>query len=235
MTKDHIRRVGLNARSLDDFFRYAKLDGINLIEINPGAFDKNGSDMIWTYNKGIWKINRDVAKRIQDTAGEHDIQVQLHIPYEETNDPTKEKGLCQAVKGHHQALLDRYKMLNDLLSEYSIGMVITTHPPSYLLKNGPVCSLAQALESGRQFYFALDEMIKEQGFGFKVGIENVSDPKNHHAEAGYDIAHLRDLLGNTEEIGLTVDAGHRLLAKNMSVSRMFALAPIVNLHFHLYN
>jgi hypothetical protein len=227
----HVRRVGFHAKYLDEFLRLAPLEGVNLVELKPGHFRRHGVEL-YTYNDGVWAINRDVAAKIRDVAGEHDIQVQLHLPYEDAIDATKEEGLCQAIKANHPVILDRYKVLSDLHDEFDIGRVITTHPPAYLIRGEQVADMVTASEHGRQLYFELDTLIKERGMQFRLGIENVPDPKIGNACLGYEMRQLKDLVGYTEEIGFTVDAGHRLLSENMSVTQMFALRPVVNIHFH---
>lgn len=225
------RRIGFHVKSLEDFKRFLVFEGVNLVEIKPQFWKRNNNE-IYSYKNGLFRINKKMASSIKEVAEDRNIQIQLHLPFTKKNDINDEEGLCQGIKEHHGKLLDRYKMLAELYDKYNIGKVITVHPPTYIRNKKQVCTITQALEYGRELYFALDNLIKDNNYKFKIGIENLADPKKDSADLGYEVFHLKKLLGETEEIGLTVDTGHRLLAEHMSVKEMFALAPIVNMHFH---
>jgi hypothetical protein len=123
-------------------------------------------------------------------------------------------------------------MIADLYNEFGIGTVVVMHPPQLITKEDYVCSYHDGIEYGREFLYALDVERKKNNWGFKVGLENMVPPKERSVTLGYTPKQLKALLGNTETIGLTVDSGHRLLAKDMSVAKMFSIAPVVSLHFH---
>ncbi len=225
------RYVGFHARSMDEFERLANLSEVNLIEIKPDKFRKYG-DQLYTYEKNKFRVNEDLASRIQQIAIETDIRVQLHLPYAQKIDINEEVGLCQAIPEHHRILLDRYSLIEELNQRYSIGKVVTVHPPSWKIRGLQVCSMIDAIEYGRELYYKLDKLIKRKNYTFKVGIENMSDPKEDTATLGYELYQLEQLLGNTEMLGLTLDTGHRQLNENQSIRAMFAKALIVNMHFH---
>lgn len=226
------RRIGFHVKSLDEVRRIANLKGANLMEIKPSFFKDRDCPELYTYENGIFKINHDTAKEIKDVAEENNMQVNLHLPYARKVDINEEDGLCQALKEHQSRILQRYEMLSDLYNNYKIGEIVTVHPPTYMKDGKLVAEMRDAKEHGRELYFALDELIREKGFKYKIGIENMPDPKRDSADLGYEVKHLKHLLGETENIGLTVDTGHRLLADKMSIAKLFALAPVVNMHFH---
>ena len=74
--------------------------------------------------------------------------------------------------------------------------------------------------------------MREHGWEFKVGVENMIAPKGDSMNLGYSVSQMKHLLGNTKNIGINVDSGHRLLSDEMSVAELFGIAPIVSLHFH---
>ena len=242
LTKEHNpnRKIGFHVKNLDELKRFAKMPGVNLAELKPWFWTKDNKPL-YTFEKGVFKPNKEILKQVRDISQEHDIQIQIHPPYESSLNPELEEGLCQAVEEHWQPLLDRFKMFGDIQAEYGIINVTTIHPPNYMINGQTICDEETALIKGNAFYAKLDKLLldlEKQGCDYKIGVENMSDP-NHlsgaligHAAVGYNIIHLKRLLRGTEKLGLTVDAGHRLLSKEMSVSQMFALRPIENLHFH---
>jgi len=228
------RRIGFHIKSVPELNRIGDIEGVNLVELKPDKMKKNGGEL-YSFEDQKFKINEDLAKRIRDFCQKRDIQVQIHLPYENCSDPNKETGLCYGIKEHHQLLLDRFKMLAEMYNQYQIGEVVVIHPPQLISKGIQLCSYHNGLEHGREFLYSLDQEKKAQKWGFDIGLENMGDPKKDSHTLGYTPAHLKHLLGVTESIGLTVDSGHRLLSEDMSVSAMFSLGEVVSLHFHTNN
>jgi len=210
--------------------RVVALEGVNLVELKTQFFGTRGGAELYTYENGLWGINRDTASDVRQIADDNDVKVQLHLPYTKTVDIGKEEGLCQGLREHHDAIIDRYKMIAELYDQYGICDVVTVHPPAYRVGGRTVCTKDEALKAGNELYRRVDELMPD--FGFKLGVENMPNPGKDYANLGFEVKHLLALLDGTEHIGFTVDSGHRLLAGNMSVLYMFAKAPIVNLHFH---
>jgi hypothetical protein len=225
------RRIGFHVKSLNDLKKALRIQGINLVELKPDKLRKNGADL-YAFDGKKFRINEKVAKKIRDFCQERDIQIQLHLPYEKKVDPNVEEGLCYGIKKHHLRLIDRFKMVNDLYTQYGIGKIVVMHPPQLVSNGELLCTYNEGLEYGREFLFELDNLRKSKGLDFKVGVENMIAPKQGYVSLGYNPPQLKHLLGNTETIGLTVDSGHRLLSEEMSVLEMFGIAPIVSLHFH---
>lgn len=225
------RRIGFHIKRLDELFRIGTIEGVNLVELKPDKMRENGNEL-YSFNDKIFNINKDLAKQISAFCEDKDIQMQIHLPYENSVNPNKETGLCYGIKEHHPLLLDRFKMLAELYHEFKIGKVMTIHPPQLISKGRKLCDYHDGLEHGREFLYALDKERKLNDWDFKVGLENMAGPKKDSQTLGYNIAHLKQLLGETETIGLTVDSGHRLLSKDMSVAQMFSFAQVVSLHFH---
>ena len=225
------RRIGFHIKSMEELDRIGNIEGVNLVELKPQGMARNG-DRLYSFDGTNFKINKELAKQVRDFCGEKNIQVQLHLPYENSTDPSEERGLCYGIKEHHSLLLDRFKMVAELYGKYRIGKVTVMHPPQLISRGIKLCSYHNGLEHGREFLYALDRERKSGGWQFDIGLENMAGPKEDSHALGYDISQLKHLLGVTETIGLTVDSGHRLLSEDMSVSRMFSLANVVSLHFH---
>lgn len=225
------RRIGFHVKSISDLEKAGRIDGVNLVEIKSDKLKKNGAEL-YSFDGKKFRVNERVAEKIRHFCEERDIQIQLHLPYEKRVDPKVEEGLCYGIKKHHPKLMDRFKMINDLYTQFGIGKIVVMHPPQLISNGETLCTYNEGLEYGREFLFELDNLRKSRGLDFKVGVENMIAPKEENICLGYNPAQLKHLLGNTETIGLTVDSGHRLLSEEMSVSEMFGIAPIVSLHFH---
>jgi hypothetical protein len=194
---------------------------------------KNG-DTLYSLEGGKFIVNRALAKEIGDFCKAEGLQVQIHTPFEKKIDTSVEEGLCMGIKSHHTLLLDRIRAYADMHAAHGIGSVVVMHPPQLYSKDAKICTFQDGLEYGREFLYMADTWRKEQHVEslIRIGVENMVPPKKAGATLGYTIKQLKQLLGNTETIGLTVDTGHRLLAKEISVAQMFSIAPVVSMHLH---
>ncbi len=225
------RRIGFHVKSMNELKRIGKIPGVNLVELKPDKMRKNGDEM-YSYERGAFRIGRGIVREIGEFCKAEGLQVQIHTPFEKKIDASVEEGLCMGIKAHHPALLERVKLYADLFTQFGIGSVVVMHPPQLYSKDAQICTFQDGLEYGREFLYMVDAWKKQQRMEFKVGVENMVPPKKAGATLGYTIKQLKQLLGNTETIGLTVDTGHRLLAKEMSVAQMFSIAPVVSMHLH---
>lgn len=227
-----MNKIGFHARNIEELERVINIEGANLVELKPDKFRKNNQN-IYFFNGNDFVIDNVIASEIKRLCDKKNITVQIHLPYEKKKNSTKETGLYQADRNHHDLLLKRYEMIGELYSLYGIGAVITTHPPAFGFNNKQFCSEDEALQAGREFYAKLDMLIKEKNYQFKVGIENLVAPKESGTmNIGYTPRQIDKLIGRTSEIGITVDSGHRLLNDKMSVGKLFSKGMIVNVHFH---
>ena len=228
-----VNKIGFHARSTEEFLRVIRIEGVDLVELKPQKFHEKNDASIYYFDGEHFEVNEDLVKKIARLCDGKGITVQIHLPYEKTCDPSIEGGLCQAVRRHHGLILARYAMFGEMLRKFGIGSVLTTHPPAFQFDGVPFCSEEDALEIGAELYFKLDRLIKHQGYGFQVGIENVVAPKSSGASSvGYTPKHIDQLIGNTSRIGITVDTGHRRLNDEMSIAKLFSYGQVVSLHFH---
>ena len=228
MTELH--RVGFHVKSMDELKRLVGL-GVNLVELKPDKMARAG-DELYSFDGQKFTINQPVAQEISDLCQKHDVRVQLHLPYEKKNDPSEEQGLCYAVREHHWLLMERFRMVAELHESYKIGEVVVVHPPQIVAGGQKISSHYDGIELGRTFLHYLDMEIREHGWEFEVGLENMAAPKKGSITLGYDVRQMKELLGNTKKIGITVDSGHRLLSEDMSVAKLFADRPVISLHLH---
>lgn len=223
-------RVGFHVKSMAELKRLVDL-GINLVELKPDKMARAG-DVLYSFDGKKFEINEPIAQEIGDLCKEHDVQVQVHLPYEKKNDPSEEQGLCYAVREHHELLMDRFRTVAELHEAYKIGEVIVIHPPQLVASGEEICNYHDGIELGRTFLHYLDMEMRNPDWDFKVGVENMISPKKDSMNLGYSVSQMKYLLGNTKNIGINVDSGHRLLSDEMSVAELFGIAPIVSLHFH---
>ncbi|MCK4670037.1 MAG: hypothetical protein KAT43_02445 [Nanoarchaeota archaeon] len=226
--------IGFHARSMEELLRVVSFKKVNLVELKPDYIQRRSRVSLYEYQDGKFTINHKVAEEIREICYRHYIaQIQLHVPFETKNDPSEEKGLCYANKEHHDTLIARFEMINELYEKYSIGAVAVVHPPAFRLEGKEVWSIDEAIAAGRKFFARLDALIKERRYKFKVGIENMVNPKKSGSSCiGYLPNQIDKLIGRTSEIGINIDSGHRLLAHEMSIARLFSYGDIVSMHFH---
>jgi hypothetical protein len=228
-----MQRVGFHVRGMEEFERVISLEGVNLIELKPEKFKKRDGIDLYTFDGERFTINETVVPFLQRKCEEKGVIAQIHLPFEKKHDPTVEHGLCQGDIKHHDLLLARYDMFGEMLDKYGIGTVLTTHPPANGFRGKILWSVEELLEVGRELYAKLDKLILEKGYKFKVGLENMVAPKKTGTACiGYLPEHIDKLLGNTSEIGITIDSGHRRLNDDMSIAKLISYGKIVNCHFH---
>ncbi|MEA3514429.1 MAG: hypothetical protein U9R34_03060 [Nanoarchaeota archaeon] len=226
-------RIGFHARNWAELERVVNIEGVSLVELKPDKLKERDNIQMYFYDGKSFVINEPIVKEIKAMCDEKGIHAQIHLPFEKKYDDSEERGLCQAEISHHPMILARYEMFGRLLDDYGIGYVLTTHPPSFGFGKKQLWSEQQSLEAGIELYAKVDMLIKEKGYRFKLGIENMMLPKKSGPiNIGYKPEHIDMLIGNTSEIGITVDSGHRRLNDEMSVSKLFSYGHVVNVHFH---
>ena len=226
-------RIGFHARNWAELERVVNIEGVGLVELKPEKIRERDNIEMYFYDGKSFVINEPVVKEIKAMCDEKNIHVQIHLPYEKKCDDSEEQGLCQAEISHHPMILARYEMFGKLLDDYGLGYVLTTHPPAFGFDCKQFWSGQQSLEAGIELYAKVDMLIKEKGYRFRLGIENMVLPKKSGPiNLGYKPEHIDKLIGDTSEIGITVDSGHRRLNDEMSVAKLFSYGHVVNVHFH---
>lgn len=226
-------RIGFHARNWAELERVVNIEGVSLVELKPDKLRERDNIEMYFYDGKSFVINEPVVKEIKAMCDEKGLSVQIHLPYAKRHDDSEEQGLCQAEISHHPMILARYAMFGRLLDKYGIGSVLTTHPPAFGFDSGQLWSEEEALEAGIDLYAKVDRQMKEKGYRFKLGIENMVMPKKSGiGNIGYNPRHIDKLIGSTSEIGITVDSGHRRLNDEMSVAKLFSYGHVVNVHFH---
>ena len=226
-------RIGFHARNWAELERVVNIEGVSLVELKPEKLRERDNIEMYFYDGKSFVINEPIVKEIKAMCDEKGICAQIHLPFEKKNDSSEERGLCQSEISHHPMILARYEMFGRLLNDYGIGSVLTTHPPTFGFGRKQLWSEQQSLEAGIELYAKVDMLIKEKRYRFRLGIENMVLPKKSGTGSiGYKPEHIDKLIGNTSEIGITVDSGHRRLNDEMSVSKLFSYGHVVNVHFH---
>lgn len=228
----HKNKIGFHVKSMSDLERLTNIKGVDLVELKPDHLRRNNEELYY-FDGHDFSLNERRLDKISKLCSKRGIEVQIHMPYEEKVDPLVEAGLCQTERTHHHKLLKRYEMYGEMLIQFGIGTVLTTHPPLIKVDGEQIWSEDEALETGKEFYAEVDRLIKKNNYNFKVGIENVVAPKDIGTSyLGYNPKQIDWLIGNTSEIGITVDTGHRLLNDEMSINKLIGYGEVVNCHFH---
>jgi len=233
---EEAHKVGFHASGEEEFSRVARIKGVNLIELKPGKFAKEGNPL-YIYDGNTFEINHRVVEELERFAKTRDIALQIHLPYERSHNPKKESGLCASDRAHHDRLLQRFDMIGQMHERYGVGNVVTIHPPAYMFDGTEKWTKEEALDAGREFYSRVDALMKEKGYSFRIGLENMVLPKNGEgargtSSLGYVPWHIDDIIGDTSKIGITIDSGHRRLNDEMSIAKLVSYGEVVNLHLH---
>lgn len=230
---------GFHVRSLEELIKVLEA-GANVIELKPYHMALSGFPLYEYFGDpghegSRFKINKTNAKEIRKLT--KNCQVQIHIPYEESATPDQEVGLCQTLERHQKTILQRFDLIEKLRTKYGIGKVVTMHPGLFRYidhEHGPVKILSEekALEANKEFFQTIDPYFGNR-WNFKLGVENVTEPKDLHASLGYTTKQLRFLLDGTSNLGLTIDTGHRNLTNELSVKELMSKFPVFNMHLHM--
>ena len=228
-----MHRIGFHVRNMKEYDLVTNLRGVNLIEIKPESFERKDNVQFWRFNGKDFIPNLNLISYVSGQCARKDIDIQIHMPFETKHDSYFEVGLCQADRLHHDLLLKKYDMIGNLNAWHGFGKTLTVHPPAFMFKGEKMCGVGEALDAGRELYWRLDQLKKQKGYEFKVGLENMTPPKNKGTSMlGFTPKHLDFLIGDTSGIGITMDSGHRNLSNEMHISTLFRYALIVNCHFH---
>lgn len=221
---------GFHVRSLEELTKVLDA-GSNVIELKPYHMQRSGFP-IYEYDGHHFHINHKNAKLVHKLAKRNKAQVQIHIPYEEHGIPNEEIGLCQTVRTHRKTIFERFKLIEKLRFKYNIGEVVTMHAGLVKYNNTILYSEHEALDRNQEFFLELDQFLEEKCH-FKLGVENVTSPKDMYASLGHTTDQLMYMLQDTKQIGLTIDTGHRNLTEDLSVKELMATFKVHNLHLHI--
>ena len=221
--------LGFSVKSVDEIIRVLFL-GVNMIEIKLERLAKSGLPL-YNYDNPLFVPNwQNIAKLKEITKG---VAVQFHLPVENIINPQKEKGLNISIPEHHNIVIDRFMMLEKIYHAFGSGSVLTLHPPLISAKGKILIGKKKAIKNAKLFFDKLDRIRREQGHKTIIGMENMTDIKTGAGNLGFLPRHFKDILIDTRTIGLTVDVGHRRLAKDFRIRDFLALGiQIVNFHFH---
>ena len=225
-------RIGLHARNPDELYRVMNIPGVDVIEIKPHGFNRDEKTALYFYDGKKFTPNHSFLSELKKISDNKDIQFQLHTPFETHVNTKHEMGLCQAIESHHDLILSKYELYGNINKEYGILDNITTHSAAFRLNKKDICSVKDALNLGVKLYGEIDKLIKINDFKFNLGIENVVKPKEDYGAVGYTPRQIDMLMGNTSNLGITIDTGHRNLNDEMSIAKLFSYGEVVNVHFH---
>lgn len=221
--------TGFSVKTRKEFDRVLAF-GINFIEIKIDKF-KNDGVQFYEFKGGSFVWNEciyDFLLRRLNKAGRGDIAISFHLPIEKCIDGRKEVGLNICIPEHHEMLLRKFIMFEEAYQATGVGEILTVHPP--IIPSGRE---GRALKNARIFLERLDEIRLMNMHQTLIGFENMTDPKLNMANFGYKPGHFKAMFKNTRTMGLTLDTGHRLLAKDFSMRGALKLGiPIVKFHFH---
>lgn len=223
--------VGFSVRSLEELMRVILL-GINMVEIKLEKFASSGFPLYVYKKRHFYPITKNInlIKKICTDSG---VSVQFHLPIENTLSIDIETGLNTGVLRHHNPYSERYLMFEEIYQKDGLGTILTVHPPLAKANSKIIHSEKRLIENSRIFYEKHDERRIRENHQTIIGLENQTDMKIDSGNLGYLPRHFKIILRNCRTFGLTVDTGHRRLARNFSISEFLATGlPFVNFHFH---
>lgn len=226
-----LQRVGFSVRDMQELERVVAI-GANMAEIKLEKFAQSGKP-IYFFEDGKFRINDSVARGLEKFARAKDVEIQFHLPIETGIDKNVETGFNMGLTSHHDAIMERYIMLEEIWRRYGIGRTLTLHPPLVSLKGVDVVEEKDAITNAKIFFDRWDFLRLEENHETLVGVENQTDIKHKAGNLGYLPIHFRRMLKDTRTIGITIDTGHRRLAQEFSIREFLQIGLVVNnFHFH---
>lgn len=228
--------IGFSIKSFAELERIVGFDIVNMVEIKPEKFSRNGTPL-YGYENGIFTPCHDVLERIRSSA--ISMKIQFHLPIESGRiSESRECGLNIGIKDHWNIYLRKFLMFEMIFKEYHMGNILTLHPPLTTLKGKRLIDDDEALKNAKGFFELLDRIRLEKNHATLIGVENQTDPKVLGGNIGFMPGHFRRMLKGTRTIGLTLDTGHRRLTRTTPEKLEFRTRdllatgiPIVNVHF----
>ncbi len=224
--------VGYSVKSMAELERVIEL-GIKLVELKLEKFNEVVEERIYSLQNDVFTINSAHLKKLTAMMNKHNFEVQLHMPIERSVNSLFDTGINVAFLSHHDLAIERFNMLEKLYRNFSIGQVITMHPPTVSFDGQQFIKEEVALKNAQIFFERLDQIRMVERHQTIICLENQTDQKILSGMIGYLPIHFKSMLRNTRTFSLTVDTGHRRLAKDFSVRNFMSLGlPFVNFHFH---
>ena len=226
------QRIGFSVKSMEELVRVVAL-GVNLVEIKLEKFADSGTPLYFYCEQRYFRMNRKVLRKIVEICGPRGVAVQFHLPIENAIDLRSEKGINIGVLEHHDVAIARFRMFERIYAQYGIGSVITMHPPVVSVKGEEILDEKTALENAKTFFLRLDKLRMKEDHQTLIGVENQPDKKVLADNLGYLTGHFKKMIRSTRTIGITIDSGHRRLARGFKISEFISISiDVVNFHFH---
>lgn len=222
--------LGFSVKNMEELNRVSQL-GINMVEVKVDKFAKTGW-RLYSYQDHEFLPTAD-AKNLMIVCQLRGIAVQFHLPVENRISVDDELGLNMAFVEHHDILLQKFKMFEQIYRDTGLGRVLTIHPPLVSLRGKRIISEDESIKNTKIFFERLDRLRMKDDHKTMIGVENQADIKFKAGNLGNRSEHFKGMLKETRTIGLTIDTGHRKLAENFSMrgASMLGLS-VVNFHFH---
>lgn len=227
--------LGMHCRGRGDieYIKKAKAP-LTVIEVKPEKF--RGAEKLFTQAKGAFQLHRRNFERLVQQARSLGLTLQFHFPPK-----LGRTALNPGILEHHDRIVSLFQSIAEAVEEYGLLPNVTFHPATLMWsaeRQLPESKVQEALEVTKQLFARLAMEHASQNWPILMGVENQMDPKRDAHVLGYEIGHFQHIMADTPEwMNLTIDQGHRILSKNLSISKILAFAQacgkrVINMHFH---
>ncbi len=231
MSWQDFQYVGFAVRSMEELLRMP-IVGATVAEIKLDKFAKRGTP-VYFYDGERFKLNKQVIIQIANFAKANSVRIQWHLPVEGAIDITHESGLNMGIIAHHDIIIGRFVMLEQILCKYGIGHCTTVHPPTVSIDGQMILDEDEALMNAKICLDHLDTIRVNERHQMLIGIENQTDIKQKAGNLGYMPFHFRKMMKDTRSIDITIDTGHRRLTQEFSIREFLQGGwRVANFHFH---
>lgn len=136
--------------------------GVNLIEIKINKFKRCGIEIYHSVNS-IFTRNDEILNLILLKIKEEKrrVCVSFHLPAEDMINIKYELGLNIGIMEHHDLILKKFILMEEIYRDTGLGAIITFHPPLISIGGKTVLSENEALKNSKIFIGRLDAIWKD--------------------------------------------------------------------------
>lgn len=229
--------VGMHCRGDYDLeYAVQSFAPINVLEVKPEhrsepLFVPDASGLFSLHDKNFSSFYR----KARGLETDQELALQFHFPPSLSGVSLNPADLAQ-----HDAILSLFSSIAGAVSQYGLLPNVTFHLPAIIWSGKSVFDGGEdkALDNTRWLFDRIGEAQLKHSWPIVIGVENQADPKKNAHVLGYLIEHFATVMKDTSDcINFTIDTGHRLLSRNLSVRDILALADylgkrIINFHMH---
>lgn len=228
-------KLGISCRSKEDIEFFANRPEFDYLELKIVNMSIKGFHIL-DIKDDIYTPNKESVDELGWILNEHSKPFFFHMPFGGGSLLKGDRHLYHARREDHDAIENRFRGIagvNEIL--YNKGICVS-HLAEVMVKKKDLFvefDEKEVFKNAKELYMRLDRCAKEENWPIQITFENSTSPKSFYNALGYKSSHYYPLLGETKNIGITIDTGHANLApEEFGFRTVMGSLPLCSVHFH---